>query len=317
MASARAAERLQDTALDVSRAVLRIGEPRIPVLVDAVRQFKLLGNRCDESAKEHVSISFGLVVQQLEIEQCDLLAGVESGLDCPHEQRTLAHLSRPLDRHGLSRLADQGERQLIGGAGQIPGILDVERASGHRQRSGIGGRRVRTGGRGGRSAMRLKNRLPAIAASSCVSSSGVSSARPRGILRCIEIRAQGIRQRLVEGDANWQNARRAYRRAALPRELDFTPHHLASTRLGGEEYDQEVGLPNLRFDLTRPGLADNHLLVHENGVASLRQPSDDLPRQRLIRFNVAFVAEKDARSARLHDSADCLHERPLAPQVRG
>ena len=68
-------------------------------------------------------------------------------------------------------------------------------------------------------------------------------------------------------------------------------------------------MANLRFDLARPGLADNQLLVDEDRVASIRQPRNDLRRKRLVRLDVALVAEEHARSAEFH-TVLAFHEDP-------
>ena len=49
-------EWLQDLPLHVARAVLRVREPGIPQLVDAIGQLQLFGDRGGEAAEEQVGV---------------------------------------------------------------------------------------------------------------------------------------------------------------------------------------------------------------------------------------------------------------------
>ena len=72
----------------------------------------------------------------------------------------------------------------------------------------------------------------------------------------------------------------------MTRDLDFAAHHLAAARFGGQEDDQEIGLPDLRLDLPRPRLADSQPLIDEDRVSGPGQPGDDVLREGLIRLDV-------------------------------
>ena len=73
-------QRLQDLPLDVAGAVLRVGEPVVPELVDRVGELELLGDRRGESPEEEIGVRLRLFVDQLEVQQRDLLADVERRL---------------------------------------------------------------------------------------------------------------------------------------------------------------------------------------------------------------------------------------------
>jgi len=59
---------LQDLPLHVSRAVLRVRVPGIPLLPDGVGQLELLGNRRGEAAKEQRGVGLRRLIDQLEVE---------------------------------------------------------------------------------------------------------------------------------------------------------------------------------------------------------------------------------------------------------
>ena len=89
--------------------------------------------------------------------------------------------------------------------------------------------------------------------------------------------------------------------------LDLAADHLAAARFRGQEDDQEFSLANLGLDLARPRLADRQPAIDEDPVARPLEAGDNLCRQCLVGFNVAFIAEKDSRSVSLYAPMHCGH----------
>ena len=114
-------------------------------------------------------------------------------------------------------------------------------------------------------------------------------------MNLVQVRVERVRQRSVKRQAYRENPRRPVGRGVVTRQLDFAADHLAAARFRREEDDQVVGLADLLLDLLRPGLANAQPLIDEHAMAGLGQAGHDVVGEGLIRFDVPFVAEEDAR----------------------
>ena len=218
--------------------------------------------------KKRSAFAFVCFVDQLEVQQRDLLADVDAGFHRAHQQRALAHLARALDGERLPGLANDGQRRRIRRPGQIPGILDIERAAGNGQRRGVRRRQAGVADRRRGLAPRLRRDAVRHRGEQLLEQlRRFLRPLPRGVLDGVEVRIQRVGKRTVELDPDGQDVRRRVCRGVLAGELDLTANHFAAARCGSEQHDQEVAVANVRFDLPGPRLADGEALIDEHGVA--------------------------------------------------